>query len=263
MVNNIHVGFIGFGNMGKAIAQGWLKTQTLTGSQIVACAKHYDPLKEYCDLYGVQACRNASEVVKQCDVIILAVKPNLIESVCMPIKEDLQHKLVISVAAGLTYEFYEKILASHTSHISMIPNTPIAVAEGVCIVENKHSLNESQWVLFQQLFEPISLIEMVDTSLLSIAGTISGCGPAFTAMMIEALGDAGVKYGLPRNIVYRLVSQMIVGTGKLQLATQKHPAIIKDEVCSPKGTTIQGVSELEEKGFRSALISAIDAIEDR
>ena len=112
------------------------------------------------------------------------------------------------------------------------------------------------------LFQKISLIEFVDSVHLSSAGTLSGCTPALTAMYLEALGDAGVKYGISREAAYRMAAQMIVGTGKLYLETGTHPGAMKDMVCSPGGTTIRGVSALEKRGFRGTVIDAIDAIEE-
>ena len=111
------------------------------------------------------------------------------------------------------------------------------------------------------LFSKIALIEVVDTKHFSIAGTIAGCTPAFTAMYLEALGDAGVKYGLTRTQSYRLAAKMIEGTGALYLSEAKHPGELKDAVCSPGGTTIKGVASLEKDGFRGVIINAIDAIE--
>ena len=117
--------------------------------------------------------------------------------------------------------------------------------------------------LFTKLFSTISIVQFVETKQLSIGGTVAGCGPAFASMFIEALADAGVMHGLARPVAYKLASQMIVGTGKLQLATNNHPGAMKDAVSSPSGTTIVGVATLERKGFRSAVIDAIDAIENK
>ncbi len=151
----------------------------------------------------------------------------------------------------------------HTHHLSTIPNTPVAIGEGIFICENTHSLSDDEVKLFTELFSTISIVQFVETYQLSVGGTLAGCGPAFASMFIEALADAGVMHGLPRPVAYRLASQMLVGTGKLQLATGNHPAAMKDAVCSPAGTTIVGVATLERKGFRSAVIDAIDAIENK
>lgn len=140
-------------------------------------------------------------------------------------------------------------------------NTPVAVCEGIVVFERRHSLSDVQLKAVTELFSHVGLVLTVDTPLLGMAGTICGCSPAFVAMFIEALSDAAVKYGIPRADACRMVSQMVVGTGKLQLETGQHPGAMKDAVCSPGGTTIVGVGELEQRGFRGAVIAAIDAID--
>ena len=203
------------------------------------------------------------EVVQNSDVVILAVKPYLIEQVVAPLKELLKGKMVVSVAAGFTFARYQQLLDESPHHISTIPNTPIAVGEGIMICEQTHSLDEQQWQTFCELFSPIALIELVGSDHLSAAGTLGGCTPAFTAMYLEALSDAGVKYGLTRAASYRIAAKMLCGTGKLYLESGTHPGAMKDAVCSPGGTTIRGVSALEKAGFRGAVIGAIDAIEGK
>ena len=140
-------------------------------------------------------------------------------------------------------------------------NTPIAVGAGVIACEQRHSLADEELEAFENLFGRIALIEWVDGKLLSTASSIAGCGPAFAAMFLESLGDAGVKHGLPRATAYRLAAQMMMGTAKLHLETGTHPGAMKDAVCSPGGTTIKGVAALEKDGFRGCVIDAIDAIE--
>lgn len=256
------IGFIGFGNMAQAMAKGFIEYGR-NNHEYYACAKNYEKLINNTKKYGIHACKDSLEVVRNSDIVILAVKPYLIEEVVKAVSEELKNKIVISVAAGYTFDMYEKILKPNTPHISTIPNTPISVGEGIIVCESKHNLTEEQFKQFYDLFEDIALIEMVETHLLSIGGTIGGCTPAYAAMFIEVLGDAGVKHGLPRKTAYRLASQMLVGTGKLYLKEQKHPAEMKDAVCSPKGTTIKGVAALEKNGFRNAIIEAIDAAEGK
>ena len=145
--------------------------------------------------------------------------------------------------------------------ICTIPNTPIAVGQGVIVAESKDSLTDEQRQLVEELFKPVALFERVDTAQMSIASVVSGCGPAYAAMFIEALADAGVKHGLARNTAYRLAGKMVQGTGALQIATGQIPAAMKDAVCSPGGTTIKGVAALEQHGFRGSIIAAVDAVE--
>ena len=134
-------------------------------------------------------------------------------------------------------------------------------AQGILLVENRTSASEKQYEQFEQLFSAVSLIVQVDAEHMNIAMVLSSCAPAFTEMYLEALGDAGVKYGLKRSEAYDLAAKMIEGVGALYLAQKNHPGAMKDAVCSPGGTTIKGVCALEKEGFRNAVISAVDAIE--
>lgn len=254
---NVSIGFIGFGNMAQAMAKGFAASGE--GIRMYACAKHWEPLCVRAKEHGVIACRKAAEVVAASDIVILAVKPYMIESVCQPLREALQRVIVVSVAAGWSFADYEKILLPHTAHLSIIPNTPVAVRAGISIMETTHSLTAEQFALVQACLQVLGSVESVDGSLLAAASALAGCGPAFAAMFIEALGDAGVMHGLPRAQAYRLAAQMLAGTGALQLQSKAHPGMMKDAVCSPRGTTIRGVAKLEEAGFRHALIQAVTA----
>lgn len=261
MEHNTRIGFIGFGSMGQAIAQGLLRAGACAPGQITACAAHFDRLKERVAALGIRPAETPLETVQASDLVILAVKPYQIEAVTAPILELLAEKTVISIAAGWTFERYEALLKPGTRHLSTIPNTPVSVCEGIFVCEERHSLSGKELSLFRRIFGSIALIEMVGSSQFSIAGTISGCAPAYTAMYLEALGDAAVKHGLPRQTAYRLAAQMVCGTGKLYLEGGEHPGAMKDAVCSPGGTTIRGVAALEKAGFRGAVIGAIDAVE--
>ena len=261
MVRNI--GFIGFGNMAQAMAEGLIGADAVRPEQICACAKHWEKLKANTEAKGFRPLPIAEDVAREADLVVLAVKPYLIEEVTAPIWNILKEKIVVSVAAGWNFSKYEAIMPAGSRLICTIPNTPVSVGEGIIVCENRHSLTEEDYQAFEELFSSIAVIQPVETSQLSVAGTLSGCGPAFASMFIEALADGAVKHGLPRAAAYRLASQMIAGTGKLQLQTGTHPGAMKDAVCSPGGTTIVGVSVLEEKGFRAAVIDAIDAIESK
>ena len=263
MIENTKIGFIGFGNMAKAIAEGLIIKNVVKPNQIYACARNWDNLCKSTEENGINACKTSQELVNESDIVIIAVKPNVIPSIIEPIKEDLKNKIVVSVAAGYTFDKYEELLLPGTAHLSTIPNTPVSIGEGIIVAEKRHSLSDKQHKLIDDIFSKIALLEFVDSNQLSIAGTISGCGPAFASMFIEALSDSAVKHGLTREASYKLASQMILGTGKLQIETGQHPGAMKDAVCSPGGTTILGVTTLEKKGFRGAIVDAIDAIEGK
>ena len=193
---DMKLGFIGFGNMAQAIAEGLLRSKALEPEQICACAKDWDKLCAATQPRGMRPCRDAREVAEAADVVIVAVKPHLIEEVLSPVRGQLADKAVVSVAAGWPFERYEALLPG-TRHLSTMPNTPVRVCAGVFLLEEKHSLTPEEYVLVQELFGHLGLVQPVESRLLGIAGTLSGCGPAFVSMFIEALGDAGVKHGLP------------------------------------------------------------------
>lgn len=253
------IGFIGFGNMAQAMAKGLINYGGIDRHQICACAAHMTKLQANCERLGVTSKASVREVIEASDMIIVAVKPHMVAEVLRPAADFLGNRAVISVAAGLLNDYFNDLLGSDTCHLSTIPNTPISIGKGVIACEKQHTLTAEQWDNFKELFGKIALIEQVDGKLLSTASAVAGCGPAFAAMFIEALADGAVKQGLPRETAYKLASQMLSGTAELQLKNGQHPAAMKDAVCSPGGTTIKGVAALEEAGFRSAVISAIEA----
>lgn len=259
-ISQVKIGFIGFGNMAGAMADGWIASGKVPAANLCACAGHFDALAERVSRRGMHPCRDAAEVAAWSDVVVVAVKPYLIESVLAPIAGALAGKAILSVAAGWKSEDYERVVPG-THHLSTVPNTPVAICEGVIACEAAHTLDAKEHACLHELLGLLGTVVEVDSRLLSVAGTVGGCSPAFIAMVIEALGDAAVKHGIPRAKAYTMVSQMVAGTAKLQLATGQHPGAMKDAVCSPGGTTIRGVAALEEAGLRSAFIKAIDAIE--
>ena len=200
-MSNPTIGFIGYGNMAQAIAQGMIGAGVLDGDHIVACAAHYDKLERNAAKLGIRAVHTAAEVADAADVVIIAIKPYQIEDVIGPIVAALAEndKFVVSIAAGwdLTkyrYLFGERFDAVHIQ--CTIPNTPMAVGKGVLVTETDNTLTANQNETFEKLFGPISLIERVDSAHMGIAMCVAGCAPAFTDMYLEALADAGVKYGL-------------------------------------------------------------------
>lgn len=259
VMKKLKIGFIGFGNMAQAMVDGLLSLQLIAKDQIYASARRWEKLSENCTSRGIHPV-TTFELVNIVDIVVIAVKPYLVAEVIQPIKEQLHDKLVISVAAGMDFAQYEQLLLPGTEHISTIPNTPMAIGQGIMVTEAMHSLSGDQLAIFETLFSPLAQIEYVNTELLGIASVIAGCGPAFVDVFIEALGDAGVRHGLPRAQAYRLAAKMIAGASSLQLATGRHPGELKDAVCSPKGTTIIGVNTLEEEGFRRSILRAVHNI---
>ena len=257
------IGFLGFGNMAQAMAKGSLLTESVAPQDIYACAKDWEKLCRNTQPSGMVPCHSAEEMIEQVDLVVIAIKPYMIPKVVPALHDLLTDKIIISVAAGYTYDKFNELMGDDLHVLCTIPNTPISVGEGIIVCEQTHSLTADEFAAFEQLFSKSALIQPVESHLLSVAGTVAGCSPAFISMFLEALGDAGVKHGLPRALAYRLAGQALCGTGKMHVETGAHPGAMKDAVCSPGGTTIKGVSALEHHGFRSAVIDAIDAIEGR
>lgn len=258
--NDIKLGILGFGNMGSAICDGLLRKNALPAQQIYALGRDREKLSRAAEARGIHAADSAESLARLCDVLLIGVLPEQFLPVLSPIAPLLEGKWIVSIAAGIDASRLNEVLPASIGHISTIPNTPVKIGEGIIVSEAEHTLTAEQKEQYEDLFGRIATIEYVPSHLLALGGTLAGCTPAFTAMMIEALGDAGVKHGMPRPTAYRLAAQMLAGTGRLARETGAHPALLKDEVCSPGGTTIRGVTTLEETGFRSALIAAIDTI---
>ncbi len=254
------VSFIGMGNMAYAIARGLLEAGALHGEQVAA----YDPNPQKIALleqdFGARRAQTLEQAA-QADLVVLAVKPNVIEQVVGELGDRLADKAVVCIALGWRFEQLLGILPPTARHLSVMPNTPMQVGEGMCIFEKRHTLTDEEHRAVRALFEAIGSVEELETKLMSAAGTVTGCGPAFVYMVIEALADAAVYHGVARADAYRLVAQTVLGAGKMALCSGLHPGQLKDNVCSPGGTTIRGVAKLEEKGLRSALIEAIREIE--
>lgn len=259
-LQDVTVGFIGYGNMGQGVARGLVNGGVVGAGNIVAYDIDRDRLMRDTTQLGARAAASAEEIVAESDVVVIAVKPNLVGEVMAPLADALDGKIVLSIAWGMWNDQLEAIIPG-TSHLSVVPNLPIGVGSGVLVVEQSHTLEYEQMALVRSLFEPIALLETVDTAHMSVAGIVSSCAPAFTAVYIEALADAGVKYGLRRDTAYRLAAKMVEGIGAQIIEQGMTPAALKDGVCSPGGATIKGVVALEHEGFRGAAISAIEAVQ--
>lgn len=261
------LGFIGMGNMAKALAAGFIGRNAIKGENVFAYAPNQDKLKKNAKKIGFIPMSSLTELVNSVDTVVMACKPYQIEQVLLDIKNDtecvgLAGKNLVSIAAGWDFDKYSQFIGEETGIQFVMPNTPVMVGEGVLLFEEKNSLQAEERDEIERLFASVGIVEELPSSLMGIGGAVAGCGPAFVDLLIEAYADAGVKYGLQRATAYRFVEQMILGSAKLALETGKHPGILKDEVCSPGGTTIRGVAALESEGFRAACEASIDAIMD-
>ncbi len=256
------IGFIGMGNMAQAIAAGFIYSDKIDGADVYAYAPHQDKLKSNAAKIGFVPAPTPKALVTSVDVVVIACKPYQIEDVLDEIRGDLKDKALVSIAAGWTHKTYADILGTDVRIQCVMPNTPAMVGEGVLLFERENSLKDEERNEIIDLFGSLGLVEELPTELMGIGGAITGCGPAFMDMVMEAYADAAVKYGIPRTLAYKFVSQTMLGSAKLQLQSGSHPGVLKDAVCSPKGSTIRGVEALEKAGLRGACMEAIDSVMD-
>ena len=251
------LGFVGMGNMASAILLGGLSAGSLKASEVLAYDPYPKKLDEIVASHGIFKADSLAALADESDIILLAVKPNMIEKVVAEMGERLAGKAVVSIALGWRYDELTKILPASTRIQAVMPNTPMMVGTGVCLMETTQSLEAGEHDFMQKLFESVGIVHPTPTYLMQAGGALSGCGPAFVFQFIEALADGAVYHGVPRADAYKLAAQMVMGSAKMVLETGVHPAALKDNVCSPGGSTIRGVTALEEKGFRAAVIEAI------
>lgn len=256
------IGFIGGGNMAGAIANGVVASGLCEKKNICICDINAESLKKY-DKEIVTSQDNKDAL--SCDYIVLAVKPFILPKVLEELSShNTDGKVFISIVAGVTVKEIKSILGESAKVIRVMPNTPAQVGEGMTVIakpDNKVSEEELSGV--KKIFDAVGKTEIMAESMLNVVTGVSGSSPAYVFMLIEAMADAGVSGGIPREIAYKLAAQSVLGSAKMVLETDKHPAELKDMVCSPKGTTIEAVAELEKRGFRSAIIEAIKKCIDK
>ncbi len=253
-------GFIGMGNMAQALAQGFVKAFGLEEETLSAFAPNQEKLHANAARIGFSPKKACAELVQWADVVIMACKPYQIEGVLQEIGGLLSGKALVSVASGWDHARYRQYLDESVRIQFVMPNTPAMVGQGVLLFENTNSLEKEERREIMELFASVGKVVELPSHLMGIGGAVTGCGPAFVDLMMEAYADAAVKYGIARDTAYQLVSQMVLGSAMLQRETGLHPGVLKDQVCSPAGTTIAGCAALEEAGFRSACIKSIDAV---
>ena len=255
------IGFIGLGNMAKAIIGGMLENQIVSPEDIIGTAKTKDTRESMHSTYGI-GIRDANAIVaKEADVLILAVKPQFFQEVIEEIRSDMSaDTLVISIAAGKSMEWIEGAFGRKIKLVRCMPNTPALVGAGCTGVCVNEGVSQEEIDYSIKLMESFGMARLVPERLMDAVGAVSGSSPAFVFMFIEAMADAAVAAGMPRTQAYEFAAQAVCGSAKLMLESGKHPGELKDMVCSPGGTTIQGVRVLEERGMRGAVMDALSAV---
>ena len=263
------IGFLGMGNMAQALCRGFISSGTADRADIFAYAPHREKLEQNAASIGFTPCPSSKELAEGCEMLFICCKPYQIEDALTGIGSSLSGKALVSVAAGWSLERYNELLSGipdlrYPVRVQTImPNTPAMVGEGVFLIEAANTLRDDEREALISMLKPLGLVHELPASLMGIGGAVTGCFPAFADMFIEAYADAAVKYGISRQDAYSLISQALLGSAKLQQQTGLHPGVLKDQVCSPSGTTIRGVQALEDHGFRSACMASIDAIMEK
>ena len=256
----MRIGFIGLGNMAKAIIGGMLDNKIVQAGDIIGTARTDETMEAVRTAYGIEIGRSNAEVAAASDVLVLAVKPQFLRDVIQEIREAVsEDTLIISIAAGKTMEWIEAVFGRKVKLVRCMPNTPALVGAGctgVCVNENV-SQEDADYSI--RLMESFGRASLVPEHLIDAVGAVSGSSPAYVFMFIEAMADAAVAAGMPRKQAYEFAAQAVYGSAKLVLESGRHPGELKDMVCSPAGTTIQGVRVLEERGMRGAIIDALTA----
>lgn len=253
------LGFIGCGNMATAIMKGMIGNGMAAAHEIIGADLSEQSLSKIKGELQIQVTADNKEAA-QADVLFLSVKPQFYETVISEIKEIVtKGQLIVTIAPGKTLEWLEKQFGRPLKIIRTMPNTPALVGEGITAVCCNGNVTEEDLNKAVSMLQSFGKCEVVPEHLMDVVTSVSGSSPAYVFMFIEAMADAAVSDGMPRNQAYKFAAQAVLGSAKMVLETGKHPGELKDMVCSPGGTTIEAVRVLEEKGMRSAVFEAMKA----
>lgn len=253
------IGFIGCGNMGGSMVGGLIKSGFLKADDIVVSTKTEESAKKLSDKFNVMTTLDSKVVAKEAEIIVLAIKPFMYKTIIDEIKSELtMDKLIISIAAGISIANMEEWISDKAKIIRTMPNTPALVGEAISGVCPNDNVSKDELDYCIKIFESFGEYVQLDEKDFHAFTALCGSSPAYVFMFIEAMADAAVKLGIPRAKAYKMASQSVLGSAKMVLETGRHPGELKDMVCSPAGTTIDAVVELEKLGFRNSVIQAID-----
>ena len=251
------IGFIGCGNLATSMIEGFKSKRVIKSQDIGFFSSDSDDIKNsICKKYGIVSYSSNDEVVEKSDIIILAIKPNVMHKVLDGIKHcNFENKIILSVAAGVnSCDIAQKL--SYDKVIRMMPNILGSVGEGMFVIAENENL-KSEISQIKVLFTKIGKALVVGEQYLAAVTAISGSAPAYVFMFIEALANGGIREGLPSAVSYEIASQVVLGSAKLALVSDMHPAELREKVCSPAGTTIEAVASLENDGFKAAVMNAV------
>lgn len=257
---NKKIGFIGAGNMGSAIISGLIQSKLVAASNIYAIDSGPDKTKQLAAKYAINPADSIAELTAISDILVLAVKPKQIAKVLAEAAPHLkQGVVIISVAAGVTIDQLETAVGSKQKLVRIMPNLPAQVGEGISSITPNELVTEQDLQAVKEIFSSLGKAEVVSEELIHAVVGVAGSSPAYVFMFIEALADAAVQGGMSREQANTFAAQAVLGSAKMVLETGINPGQLKDMICSPGGTTIEAVCELERKGFRTAVIDGAQA----
>lgn len=261
---NSKIGFIGGGNMAKAMIGGMISSGLIASENIIVSSNTQETLDRVKKEFNIKTNLDNKEIALVSDYLILAVKPYMYEAVLKEIKTSIKKdSTIIVIAAGISIEYIKNILGKNQTTVKAMPNTPALVGEGMTAISFDDDISMQGKDEILKIFASFGKVEELDESLMDAYTAISGSSPAYVYMMIEAMADAGVLGGIPRKSAYKMASQAVLGSAKMVLDSGVHPGVLKDNVCSPGGTTIEAVAKLEEGGFRTSIIEAMKVCEEK
>ena len=253
------LGFIGTGNMASAIISGAVSSGFIKAEDIAVFDISKEKTNELKEKYALTVCESACEVVSKCDSVVLSVKPNIFESLLPEIKEAVKDTLIISIAAGKSIDFISSYLCEGARIIRVMPNINAVVGKAMsAICGNENATEEDREFAFKLCSSFGKAVEIPEAQF-SIFGVIGGCSPAWAYMFIDAMARAAVKNSMPKKQALEICAQAVLGSAKMILESGEHPFELVDRVCSPGGTTIEGVLSLQKDGFESAVANAVNA----
>lgn len=254
------IGFIGCGNMGSSMVGGLIKKGFTNKENFFVSAKREESKKRLEEKFGVNVRSSNIDIVKESDVVVLAVKPYMYEKVIKEVKDYIRKdQIIVSIAAGIDIKDLENWIGEDFKIVKTMPNTPALVGEAMSAVCPNKNVKEEELKYIISMFEAFGECVILEEKDFHAFIALCGSSPAYVFMFIEAMADGAVKLGIPRDKAYKMAAQSVLGSAKMVLETKEHPGVLKDMVCSPGGTTIEAVAELENNNFRSTVIKAMDS----
>ena len=268
----MNIGVIGTGNMGQAILRGYVAVHPERASEIFVYNRHEEKAINLAGELKVNVCRDIDQVVEKADIILLAVKPAQFPEVMPKVKETMEksakgmQKTIVSIAAGVSIAYIESFFQNQSNAVKVVrimPNTPAMVGSAMSSISVNQGVDEESKKSVEEIFASIGRVAFVDEGLIDAVIGVSGSAPAYVYLFIEALADGAVAEGMPRAAAYEFAAQTVLGSAKMVLETGLHPGVLKDQVCSPAGTTMEAVHVLEDAGFRGIVMDAVRAAAEK